>query len=53
MTNQIAPMCTGENVAVVVEDELANERMAIHQTPEHLEFLLQCVTKIREYHALK
>ena len=53
MTDQIAPMCTDENIAVVVEDELANERVAIRQTPEYLEFLLQRVTQAREYRALK
>lgn len=53
MTDQIAPMCTDENIAVVVEDELANERVAIRQTPEYLEFLLQRVTQAREYRALE
>lgn len=53
MTDQIAPMCTGENVAVVVENELANERVAICQTPKYLELLLQRVTQTREYRTLE
>ncbi len=46
-------MCTGENVAVVFENELANERVAICQTSEYLELLLQRVTQTREYRALE